>query len=145
MSCSLEDISSFTVVRKHYVLILWLKSQNIIKSFQVVSVNPTLELEFHIRSVTHDQRGSILIYSFTPSFFLLINSYSLGSRYIAGNKINRNSCLHGVHVLPGGDRQSTNTYIMSDGKRGNDKEGKMGRGFGGWSMQFLKYGIGSPH
>ena len=80
------------------------------KSVQVVSTKPTLDLEFHVGSVTHDHHGSLPICSFTPSFLPLINRYSLGNWYTARNKTNKSSCPHGVHVLSGGD--STQIHIL---------------------------------
>lgn len=81
MSCSLEAISTFPTVKSHYALFLGLKSQNVIllpslpgsglmfhKSFQVVSINFSLDLEFHIGSVTYDQHDSISTCSFTHVF-----------------------------------------------------------------------------
>lgn len=81
MSCSLEAISTFPTVKSHYALFLGLKSQNVVllpslpgsglmfhKSFQVVSINFSLDLEFHIGSVTYDQHDSISTCSFTHVF-----------------------------------------------------------------------------
>ena len=139
MSCSLEAISTFPIVKTPYALFLGLKSQNVIllpslpdswlmfhKSFQVVSINFSLDLEFHIGSVTYDQHDSISTCSFTHAFlpcfthsfiqYILIG-WLLDIRYCPrhqaySRKQNKNSYLHGVPVLLGGDRQYTNTCNM---------------------------------